>query len=785
MSLWARVQHLSQSSKQLIFDRYQDKSLPIEIRQHMPEWIENNFLCDEAKKWVPGNEEHDPLIQRLCTEFVDEIERRAQVVSNDHSFLQVKLRSASAYIRNIPPTDLFLRVKDCLNEEIRLHTEETSFETQIKSENGVPNCESVGMSQRVCIMVNHRIGYGAMTENLQSIQTELRLKAKHIETTQEMIFQLSNGGFNKNGIDYESTIRLKLEKLNKEIQANVNHWQECETQCLAYAEAMVVELDGLVQLLVTEFLRRYKWSDWDSDSKTSLDDIQRWYGELIESISQVGNLLRQSLRDSVTLAEQFHLDRALQQQRVQCLLDSLEILYFKLMNETMVVDEQPAQVIKKEIKFNTSVRFLCGEKFIRQHSQPIVTALIINEAQANRLYCKPDDPSEAMKAGCGRIINNVGSKFSDGTSYRFIHQFRNVAISNVRRADKKNESRAMSEKFCLFFFTQLQIGDKPYTVWACSVPFVFIVHVSQKTEGWATIFWDSCFREPNRMPFVVPEEVTWSKMSAALNKWFRNMTSTEWDLTETNIRYLGEKFSRSTEFSEFFVSRKKFCEKDSPSQTSFWEWFYACIELTNRHLKPFWNKGYIIGFINRIRAEETLIQLANPGTFLLRFSDNTLGGISITYVESINDGLKDFKQVSSLLPFTDSDLKMRSLEDRLKDVKIYTSVYHVSQNNENCWTDKETAFASRGDQLSNRRGSNRSVKLNYVPANIIMVISPNGASVPSHVLSPPPSVDCLPATPETDIADDNELYDIILELESKMNASYHRDYEMEDGSTDL
>jgi hypothetical protein len=317
-------------------------------------------------------------------------------------------------------------------------------------------------------------------------------------------------------------------------------------------------------------------------------------------------------------------------------------------------------------------------------------------------------------------------------------------------------------------------------VWSCSVPFVFIVHVSQKLEGWATIFWDSWFREPNREPFVVPESVPWGKMAKALNGCFKKMTSTEWNLTDTNIRYLGEKFFQTPEYTDdFCISRKKFCEKENLNTIGLWEWFYACIELTNRHLRPFWDKGYIIGFINRARAEDLLIRQGTPGTFLLRFSDNTLGGISITYVESLNEG-----QVASLLPFTDSDLKMRSLEDRLKDIVIYQTVYHQGKDNEDCLTEKAKAFAGRSDRLSNRRDSNRSVKLNYVPANIIMVINPNGTTLPTC----PPPMECVqPCSPDTDTNGiEDEILEIILQLEeSQMQAQSYNNYgdiEMDDCS---
>lgn len=65
----------------------------------------------------------------------------------------------------------------------------------------------------------------------------------------------------------------------------------------------------------------------------------------------------------------------------------------------------------------------------------------------------------------------------------------------------------------------------------------------------------------------------------------------------------------------------------------FWELFYGCLKLTEKHFAGHWKDGVIYGFIGRSDAEEMLIGWS-PGTFLLRFSDSILGGISICYVAS-------------------------------------------------------------------------------------------------------------------------------------------------------
>lgn len=56
-----------------------------------------------------------------------------------------------------------------------------------------------------------------------------------------------------------------------------------------------------------------------------------------------------------------------------------------------------------------------------------------------------------------------------------------------------------------------------------------------------------------------------------------------------------------------------------------------------------WLEGRVIGFINKFQAQE-LLQDAGPGTFLLRFSDSEIGGITVAWVGE-EDGIK---QVSTM-----------------------------------------------------------------------------------------------------------------------------------------
>ena len=72
-------------------------------------------------------------------------------------------------------------------------------------------------------------------------------------------------------------------------------------------------------------------------------------------------------------------------------------------------------------------------------------------------------------------------------------------------------------------------------MWTISLPLTVAVHVSQDAEGWATIIWDNSFYEVGRMPFTVPNAVSWSQMEWALSMRFNYQTGCT--LNEEHLQY--------------------------------------------------------------------------------------------------------------------------------------------------------------------------------------------------------------------------------------------------------
>lgn len=71
---------------------------------------------------------------------------------------------------------------------------------------------------------------------------------------------------------------------------------------------------------------------------------------------------------------------------------------------------------------------------------------------------------------------------------------------------------------------------------------------------------------------------------------------------------------------------------------AFWKWFGRVLHLLRfqKHISEAWMKGYMIGFRSKKFVEEVL-RGKPAGTFVLRFSANTIGQLAISWVDEANE----------------------------------------------------------------------------------------------------------------------------------------------------
>ncbi|KAL9900332.1 signal transducer and transcription activator-like isoform 1-T3 [Glossina fuscipes fuscipes] len=404
--------------------------------------------------------------------------------------------------------------------------------------------------------------------------------------------------------------------------------------------------------------------------RDNLDDIQRCIELLIEMIGKI--------LDIVNMLQTMPLDTNNGLSELTAHARNAQQL---LILSSFIVEKQPPQVMKKKTKFVAAVRWLIGPQLGISANSPSVECIIMSESQAQR-HSAQRNMSEVTAPNLstsGDLENNTTVMDYDNQTRIFSGTFRTLQLWDIKRPERKGSESVTDEKFTLLFHTSAIVNDYRIKVWTLSLPVVVTVHGTQEPQAWATITWDNAFSNIVREPFQVPERVVWSQIALALNTKFESITGRP--LTDDNLNFIYEKLfplkNAGGEHKEY-VTWAQFCKEKLPERSfTFWEWFFAIMKLTKEHCQSIWKAGSIVGFISKLKADEILRQ-SPMGTFLLRFSDSELGGITLALTNEQNS-------VLMLSPWTPRDLSIRGLADRIHDIPLLLRVYPSNRSRDDAF----------------------------------------------------------------------------------------------------
>ncbi|XP_023413630.1 signal transducer and activator of transcription 6 isoform X1 [Loxodonta africana] len=394
------------------------------------------------------------------------------------------------------------------------------------------------------------------------------------------------------------------------------------------------------------------------------------------------------------------------------LVSRLDEVLRTLVTSSFLVEKQPPQVLKTQTKFQAGVRFLLGLRFLGAPAKPpLVRADMVTEKQARELSM-PQGPGTGAESS-GEIINNTVPLENSIPGSCCSALFKNLLLKKIKRCERKGTESVTEEKCAVLFSTSFTLGPNklPIQLQALSLPLVVIVHGNQDNNAKATILWDNAFSEMERVPFVVAERVPWEKMCETLNLKFMAEVGTNRGLLPEHFLFLAQKIFNDNSLSmEAFqhrsVSWSQFNKEILLGRGfTFWQWFDGVLDLTKRCLRSYWSDRLIIGFISKQYVTSLLLNEPD-GTFLLRFSDSEIGGITIAHVIRGQDGSP---QIENIQPFSAKDLSIRSLGDRIRDLAQLKNLYPKKP--------KDEAFRShyKPEQMGkDGRG--------YVPATIKMTV---------------------------------------------------------------
>ncbi|XP_065220260.1 signal transducer and activator of transcription 5B-like isoform X2 [Planococcus citri] len=678
MALWQKAQHLLPEALPQVHGIY-GEHFPVEVRHFLAPWIEEKIWSD----FDPDNPQNEKYALELFTSFLQEIETKANSMVGTESFpAKLKLLEAVNSFKqrfSYNPAELFRLIRNCLLSEMRLVEQAESMSqpngmdqkrtyfmgtpnfAQLNTSIDTARAQTQEISSNIKALDSEQESFSLNFHEYQKIKDNL----KNIETVPEYRTPAYLAAVPK--------FRATKQQLEVMLQQKERILKQYQVHIMEKLKSTYLHVSNLIHEVHNTELVAWKrnqqlhgnGSDFDPGH---LDIIQSWCDSLAE-ISWANQNQYKEMKRLAQMIGQFIGETKLVTNAIIELDGKFTELLSSLVTNTFVIEKQPPQVMKTNTRFSAKVRLLVGGKLNLYMNPPQVKVSIISEQQANILLTENIIKGDVS----GEILNNTGTMEYEQATKQLSITFRNMQLKKIKRAEKKGSESVVDEKFSLLFTSKFKVGGEiDAHVYTLSLPVTVIVHGNQEPHAWATITWDNAFAEPARKPFIVPDKVSWGKVAIALNMKFASVTGKH--LSNDNLKYLAEKLFRvqSDDYDSMTLSWSQFCKENLPDRNfTFWDWFYAIMKLTKEHLKTLWVDGTIHGFVRKRQAEEMLSMCPN-GTFLLRYSDSELGGITIAWVGAGNG---EQKQVTMVHPFTSKDFAIRTLPDRLNDLAHLVYLY--------------------------------------------------------------------------------------------------------------
>ncbi|XP_005366479.1 signal transducer and activator of transcription 4 [Microtus ochrogaster] len=353
-------------------------------------------------------------------------------------------------------------------------------------------------------------------------------------------------------------------------------------------------------------------------------------------------------------------------QQIACIGGPLHNGLDQLQNCSFVVERQPCMpthpqrpmVLKTLIQFTTKLRLLI--KLPELNYQVKVKASIDKNVStlSNRRFVL-----------CGTQVKAMSIEEASNGSLSV--EFRHLQPKEMKSSagSKGNEGCHMvtEELHSIAFETQICLYGLTIDLETSSLPVVMISNVSQLPNAWASIIWYNVSTNDcqNLVFFNNPPSVTLSQLLEVMSWQFSSYVGR--GLNSDQLNMLAEKLTVQSNYSDGHLSWAKFCKEHLPGKPfTFWTWLEAILDLIKKHILPLWIDGYIMGFVSK-EKERLLLKDKMPGTFLLRFSESHLGGITFTWVDHSENGEVRFHSVE---PYNKGRLSALPFADILRDYKV-------------------------------------------------------------------------------------------------------------------
>uniref|UniRef100_A0A3B3S7Z4 Signal transducer and activator of transcription n=1 Tax=Paramormyrops kingsleyae TaxID=1676925 RepID=A0A3B3S7Z4_9TELE len=614
MSQWQQVYQLQGSWQEQVSSLYND-SFPMEIRQALAAWIEEqDWDVALTQESVAATLLSFLLaqVEQLCSQEQDFLQR--------HNFKRILQQMQGKF--QASPLHMVNMITCCLREERRI----------LCAANMSPQ---VGPSSYYhCLLISSSPFY--LQQEIDQVVKQLQNMQEDFEYRYKMI--KSRGG------------NTYLIKWSLNVYCSVFIFLNRHKEIMSRVTSAVMEIGTLMTSQLAPELaawkRRQQLACLGGPQLTGEERLQCWFTFTLQSLFL---LKRQLDRLEQLIQKVTYGNDPIPHQKPQ-LDEQVKQLICSLIKSSFVVENQPCMHSQpqKPLVIKVGVHFaakLFGECVLVPGSHG--TYLCSPRNRRFVITNKPKVMDVEPVNGCLAV------------------DFRHMVI-RVRRCT--GSIPVTEELHTLSFEAQLCLQGLSINLETCSLPLVVISNSCQLPSGWASVMWYNLLTDEQRKLgfFSDPPCASWCQLSEALN-WQLN-TNTGRSLSVEQLDMLHDKLlGPHALHGDCQVSWSMFHKDNLPGKSfSFWEWLDSIVELIKKYLHAIWIDGCIMGFVSKDR-ELALLKDKEPGTFLLRFSESHLGGITFTWVEPGQNGES---KLNSIEPFTKSILSMRPFADIIHDYKL-------------------------------------------------------------------------------------------------------------------
>uniref|UniRef100_A0A672FXD4 Signal transducer and activator of transcription n=1 Tax=Salarias fasciatus TaxID=181472 RepID=A0A672FXD4_SALFA len=619
MSQWKQIQQLETRHLEHV-DYLYDDNFPMDIRQGLASWI-------ESQDWDTAvNDESMATV--LFKNLLSQLERtRSQELNflQRHNMKIIQQQLQLKYSTN--PAVMARVISTCLREERRILSS-ACMEEQGPLEKALQDSEAFerqkNMDNRVGIIRGSVQLMDQAVKYIEDMQDDFDFRYKTLQSRGE-------------------TEVTKLQEMLNEIE-----------------ELMTSQLNP--ELL--DWKRRQQVAAIGGPMLTGLEQLQNWFTLTAQSLFQIKRQLDKlgELVVKVTYeSDPIPLQKPQMEERVKYLI-------YHLIKSSFVVEKQPCMpthpqkplIIKTGVQFTTKARLL------------VKLPEVDYQLKVKATFDKDLPPGRISRQFFILTNNTKVMDIEDYSNGCLSVEFRHLQLKEKKyiNGTKGNESllSVTEELHSLSFEACFTVQGLTIDLETCSLPLVVISNVCQLPGGWASIMWYNLLTdEPRNLAFFGnPPRANWSQLSEVLSWQFSTFAGR--GLNKDQLSMLGEKLlGQHGSCGDYQVSWSKFSKENIPGKPfSFWLWLDFILELIKKHLMPVWNENYIMGFVSK-ETERALLKDREPGTFLLRFSESHLGGITFTWVERGMDGEVKFNSVE---PYTKNRLTALPFADIIRDYKV-------------------------------------------------------------------------------------------------------------------